>query len=188
MPDIAATTSDAPPPPRPPSPDQSADFRVSETVVEHFEFNPLTFVEDTKALVLDAAGEAVDGLQEFILSEMGECHEVEQGIRNIETLLESHIEKTFVVFEKFALRNLFGIPKDLTVVLSHYQGYDFSVTEEKMSQLDSNLEVMRHKLQEALRHSQALARQHQVVDRDIRQMRPLLERLQPLHALAQERG
>ena len=66
-------------------------------------------------------------------------------------LLEKSIDSKFDRFELYCLKNIFSFPKDLNVVLPHYQvplyifiqGYDMNVTMEEEEQLDLKIDQLR---------------------------------------------
>ena len=49
--------------------------------------------------------------------------EIEEGLHQLETLLESTVDKNFDKFEIYVLRNILSVPEDLAswVRLSHYE-------------------------------------------------------------------
>lgn len=55
-------------------------------------------------------------------AEENKQYEIENGVHQLETLLESSIDKNFDIMEIFALRNMLAIPEDVKdwVKLQHY--------------------------------------------------------------------
>ncbi|CAG8971308.1 hypothetical protein HYALB_00001475 [Hymenoscyphus albidus] len=55
-------------------------------------------------------------------------HEIENGVHQLETLLEAKIDKNFDRLEIYALRNILSVPAEVRtwVRLSHYEGLNFS--------------------------------------------------------------
>lgn len=67
-------------------------------------------------------------------------------MHKFETLLESSVDKNFDRFELYALKNLFGVPEDVDIVLPHYEALDFEIGVEKEQALDEELEVLRRRV------------------------------------------
>ncbi|EHL00242.1 putative Kinetochore-associated protein MTW1 [Glarea lozoyensis 74030] len=59
-------------------------------------------------------------------------HEIENGVHQLETLLEAKIDKNFDKLELYALRNILSVPPDVRdwVRLSHYEGLNFAPDED----------------------------------------------------------
>jgi kinetochore protein Mis12/MTW1 len=59
-------------------------------------------------------------------------HEIENGVHQLETLLEAKIDKNFDKLELYALRNILSVPPDVRdwVRLSHYEGLTFTPDED----------------------------------------------------------
>jgi kinetochore protein Mis12/MTW1 len=62
-------------------------------------------------------------------------HEIENGVHQLETLLEAKIDKNFDRLEIYALRNILSVPPEVRdwVRLSHYEGLDFKVDKDAPS-------------------------------------------------------
>lgn len=62
-------------------------------------------------------------------------HEIENGVHQLETLLESKIDKNFDRWEIYVIRNILNIPDELRdwVRLDQYNGLNFSTTAEEGS-------------------------------------------------------
>ena len=67
-------------------------------------------------------------------------------MHKFETLLEASVDKNFDRFELYALKNLFGVPEDVDIVLPHYEALDFEIAADKEEALDRELEVLRQQL------------------------------------------
>ncbi|RKP34092.1 centromere protein Mis12, partial [Dimargaris cristalligena] len=93
----------------------------AELIIEHFGFTPLSCIDDIINAVNDILYQATSSLERFITKEMGECPEAEQGIHQIETLLENAVDKYFDIFELYSLRNIFSIPPDANITLPHHE-------------------------------------------------------------------
>ncbi|KAF9573813.1 hypothetical protein EC968_007884 [Mortierella alpina] len=134
-----------------------------QLLTEHFGFSPLSFVDDVINSVNNMIYQASMALQEFIESEMqkvvaGEYGHVElpqdmdpltesaKGMHKFETLLEAAVDKNFDRFELYALKNLFGVPEDVDIMLPHYESLDFGISVEREEKLDNDLELVRRQL------------------------------------------
>ena len=84
--------------------------------------------------------------------------EVENGVHQLETLLEAKIDHNFDKMEVFALRNMLSVPPDVRdwVRLSHYQGLNFALDRDAPSA--ESITLQRRKLREVEKlHSLLLA-------------------------------
>ncbi|CAG8733591.1 1002_t:CDS:2 [Cetraspora pellucida] len=117
-----------------------------ETLVEHFGFAPISVIDDVINSVNDLLYTAIMGLEQFVLSELNSSEEVDQGIHQVETLLESLVDHHFDMFEIYTLRNIFAIPDKLEIVLPHREGMDFTLDQAKEERVDQELDAMRKKV------------------------------------------
>ncbi|KAG0204393.1 hypothetical protein BGX28_003645 [Mortierella sp. GBA30] len=134
-----------------------------QLLTEHFGFSPLSFVDDVINSVNNMIYQASMALQEFIENEMQKVvagtyghlelpsdvdpmTESAKGMHKFETLLEAAVDKNFDRFELYALKNLFGVPEDVDIVLPHYEALDFEISVEKEEKLDEELELLRRQL------------------------------------------
>jgi kinetochore protein Mis12/MTW1 len=86
--------------------------------------------------------------------------EVENGVHQLETLLETKIDKNFDKLEVWALRNILSVPPEVRdwVRLSHYQGLNFSLNGEGDRPSTESITLQRRKLREVEKlHSLLLA-------------------------------
>lgn len=67
-------------------------------------------------------------------------------MHKFETLLESSVDRNFDRFELYALKNIFGVPEDVDIVLPHYEALDFSIAFEHEQELDDELETLRRQV------------------------------------------
>ncbi|KAF0525183.1 Mis12-domain-containing protein [Gigaspora margarita] len=117
-----------------------------ETLVEHFGFAPISAIDDVINSVNELLYTAIMGLEQFVLSELKSSEEVDQGIHQVETLLESLVDRHFDMFEIYALRNIFAIPDKLEIVLPHREGMDLTSDQTKEEYVDQELDAMRKKV------------------------------------------
>ncbi|KAF9436466.1 hypothetical protein BGZ76_003897 [Entomortierella beljakovae] len=138
---------------------KARQIRQQQLLTEHFGFSPLSFVDDVINSVNNMIYQASMALQEYIEAQMDEMiaqhelpdsHDVKiesaKSMHQFETLLESSVDKNFDRFELYALKNLFGVPEDVDIVLPHYESLDFNIKVEREQNLDSQLEVLRRKV------------------------------------------
>ena len=67
-------------------------------------------------------------------------------MHKFETLLEAAVDKNFDRFELYALKNLFGVPEEVDIVLPHYEALDFGISLEREEALDQELEILRQQV------------------------------------------
>ncbi|ORY01219.1 Mis12-domain-containing protein [Basidiobolus meristosporus CBS 931.73] len=126
--------------------DSNAVALATELVTEHLGFLPLAFVDDVINSVNELIYQATSSLERFVESELGANEHVEQGINQIETLLESAVDKNFDIFELYVLKNIFTIPPGVNVELPHYKNVDYTLSMEEDEKLDEELEQLRKQL------------------------------------------
>ncbi|KAF8942699.1 hypothetical protein BGZ47_006212 [Haplosporangium gracile] len=140
---------------------KSRQVYQQQLLTEHFGFSPLSFVDDVINSVNNMIYQASMALQEFVENEM-EAWAVQhrnqlpknydakvesaKGMHKFETLLEAAVDKNFDRFELYALKNLFGVPEDVDIVLPHYEALDFGIGADKEEALDKELELLRQQV------------------------------------------
>ena len=85
-------------------------------------------------------------------------HEIENGVHQLETLLEAKIDKNFDRMELWAFRNILSVPPEIRdwVRLSHYEGLNF--TQDNDAPNTESVTMQRKKLRETQKlHSLLLA-------------------------------
>ena len=83
--------------------------------------------------------------------------EIENGVHQLETLLEAKIDKNFDKLEVWALRNVLSVPSEVRdwVQLSHYEGLNFTSNDDAPS--TESIMLQRRKLRETQKlHSSLL--------------------------------
>ncbi|CAL3965075.1 hypothetical protein PZA11_002092 [Diplocarpon coronariae] len=75
-------------------------------------------------------------------------HEIENGVHQLETLLEAKIDKNFDRLEIYALRNILSVPPEVRdwVRLSHYEGLSF--VQDKDAPSAESVKLQRRRLRE----------------------------------------
>ncbi|KAL7272860.1 hypothetical protein RUND412_004307 [Rhizina undulata] len=155
-------------------------------LTEHLSWTPLTLVDDIINTMNALLYKSVEAVESFminsappslgfhpptgtipdtddagnILYSPSELEEIENGIHQLETLLENTIDKNFDRFELFVLRNILNVPEDLVgwVRLKHHENLDFSgSSQRKIDQPPAHEEHVRLRtLRQRLLASQAL--------------------------------
>lgn len=101
--------------------------------------------------------------------------EIENGVHQLETLLESTVDKNFDKLEIYALRNILTVPEDLApwMRLSHYRGLNFSMTDDGPSV--ESLQLLRRKVKETQKLNKELQIQSRRNAAIIEQLHGLLQ-------------
>ncbi|KAF9345660.1 hypothetical protein BGX26_002897 [Mortierella sp. AD094] len=138
---------------------KARQIHQQQLLTEHFGFSPLSFVDDVINSVNNMIYQASMALQEYVEVQMDDMAardalpentdvkaECGKCMHKFETLLESSVDKNFDRFELYALKNLFGVPEDVDIVLPHYEALDFDIGVEKEQNLDEQIEILRRKV------------------------------------------
>ncbi|KAH6681812.1 Mis12 protein-domain-containing protein [Halenospora varia] len=101
-------------------------------------------------------------------------HEIENGVHQLETLLEAKIDKNFDKLELFSLRNMLSVPPEVRdwVRLSHHEGLNFTVDEDAPS--SEGVSVLRKRLRETQKLHQLLVSETAKNDATITALKGLL--------------
>ncbi|KAF2492381.1 putative MIND kinetochore complex component Mtw1, partial [Lophium mytilinum] len=154
-------------------------------LTEHFKFTPLTLIDDIINAVNERAYHATDAIESSLLAadpmqlgfesrakEEGRVPEtddegkqvfpeakleIDEGVHQLETLLENTIDKNFDRFEIYTLRNVLTVPEDLVpwVRLGHYENLTIPAPNATTPTPES-LQQLRRKLQETQKLHAAL--------------------------------
>jgi kinetochore protein Mis12/MTW1 len=152
--------------------DASTSERPNNTdllVPELFGFEPIHLLDDIFNVAQDAVIFSTEAMDKFLTGWSGRRREVraeqglpplkapngeewtgeeeiEQGLVSLQTLLDTHVDEVFDMFEVWALRNVFKVPDDAEqVVLPHHKGLDLNVREGKEAELLAEIEELRRK-------------------------------------------
>ncbi|KAF8863839.1 Mis12-domain-containing protein [Acephala macrosclerotiorum] len=142
-------------------------------LTEHFTYRPTALIDDIVNSINVLAFKATEAVEKGLLGanpsdlgfkisppttleaqEAGKAiaeaakHEIENGVHQLETLLEAKIDKNFDRLEIYALRNILSIPPEVRdwVRLSHYEGLSF--TQDKDAPNTESVTLLRRKLRE----------------------------------------
>ncbi|OCK81614.1 Mis12-domain-containing protein [Lepidopterella palustris CBS 459.81] len=156
-------------------------------LTEHFRFTPITLIDDVINAVNERAYHASDAIESSLMGadptilgfgsraetegripetdEEGKPVfpearlEIEEGVHQLETLLENTIDKNFDKFEIYTLRNVLTVPEELVpwVRLEHYDNLTLP-SPNTPTPTPESLQLLRRKLQETQKlHSALLA-------------------------------
>ncbi|KUJ21068.1 uncharacterized protein LY89DRAFT_577222 [Mollisia scopiformis] len=142
-------------------------------LTEHFTYRPTALIDDIVNSINVLAFKATEAVEKGLLGanpsdlgfkipppttpeaqEAGRAiaeaakHEIENGVHQLETLLETKIDRNFDRLEIFALRNILSVPPEVRdwVRLSHYEGLTF--TQDKDAPNSESVTLLRKKLRE----------------------------------------
>ncbi|CAG8530541.1 1803_t:CDS:2 [Acaulospora morrowiae] len=150
----------------------------SEILIEHFEFSPISVIDDVIDSVNELMYQALIGLERFVEKKSKSEEEIEQGMHQVETLLETLIDHNFDMFELYVMRNIFAIPENVKIVLPHQEGMDYTLDQSKEDQIDKELELMRKKVLAAKAMNYRLENELLKTDSRIKRMERLKEKLE----------
>ncbi|KAL9596081.1 MAG: hypothetical protein Q9219_006029 [cf. Caloplaca sp. 3 TL-2023] len=175
--------------------------QVEALLTEHFRYTPLSLIDDiinTVNTIIYRAIEAIEnGLFSIPPQQLGyspdpdpsannvssvpddPAHpdakdEIENGVHQLETLLEATVDKTFDKFEIYTLRNILTVPDDLApwMRLGHYEGLTLPVP--PTAPTPESILSLRRKVQETRKLNVALRTMHASNATTIAQLRSLL--------------
>ncbi|KAF6231784.1 hypothetical protein HO173_010086 [Letharia columbiana] len=166
-------------------PNRQADALLTE----HFQYTPLSLIDDIINAVNTIIYQAIEALENGLLSippkQLGFARhqspstisipdtdgdgnveypeattELENGVHQLETLLESTVDKSFDKFEIYTLRNILTIPDDLSpwMRLAHYEDIQLPIS--SSAPTPESILLLRRKLQETRKLNLALRSTH----------------------------
>ncbi|KAL4956008.1 Mis12 protein-domain-containing protein [Aspergillus filifer] len=157
------------------------DDLTTSLLTEHFSYTPLVndIINSINNLIYQAISSLESGLLSTPAERLGFAHanngstipdtdedgnvvypeaqlEIENGLHQLETLLEATVDKAFDKFEIFVLRNIFRVPDDLMgwIRLKHYENISLNPSPDAPT-VDTIL-ALRQKLQETKKLNRAL--------------------------------
>ncbi|KAE8350877.1 Mis12 protein-domain-containing protein [Aspergillus coremiiformis] len=174
---------------------------TTSLLTEHFSYTPLSLVDDVINSINNLIYQAISSLETGLLStppeRLGFAHasngstipdtdedgnvvypearlEIENGLHQLETLLEATVDKAFDKFEIIILRNSFRVDDDLLawIRLNHYEGLDLNPSSDAPS--PETILGLRKRLQETKRLNRALKQESARNDAIISQLRSIL--------------
>ncbi|MCJ1439354.1 hypothetical protein MMC27_008746 [Xylographa pallens] len=167
-----------------------ADSRssIDALLTEHFRYTPLSLIDDIINTVNAIIYRAVQAIENGLLSTPPQAlgfaddtstnisipdadgdgnvdfpearAEIENGVHQLETLLEATVDKLFDKFEIYTLRNILTVPDDLApwVRLAHYG--DLTLPLPASAPTSASVVALRRKLQETNKLNLALEHEH----------------------------
>ncbi|KAM5435410.1 hypothetical protein McanMca71_005316 [Microsporum canis] len=169
-------------------------------LTEHFSYTPLSLIDDVinsvNNLIYQAISSLEDGLQSTPPERLGFRHgpgtipdtdddgniqypearlEIENGLHQLETLLEATVDKAFDKFEIYVLRNVLTVPEDLTgwIRLSHHEGLSLEPSRED-APTEESLTLQRQKLRETKKLNRLLTQECARNDAVLSQLRSMV--------------
>ncbi|KAK2751071.1 hypothetical protein FQN57_000146 [Myotisia sp. PD_48] len=173
---------------------------TTSLLTEHFSYTPLSLIDDiinsVNNLIYQAISSLEDGLQGTPPERLGFKHdpntipdtddhgnilypearlEIENGLHQLETLLETTVDKAFDKLEIYVLRNILTVPEDLAswIRLSHHEGLSFEPTNPNAPTPDS-ITNQRKQLRETKKLNRLLTRECARNDAILAQLRSIL--------------
>ncbi|PYH87724.1 MIND kinetochore complex component Mtw1 [Aspergillus ellipticus CBS 707.79] len=190
---------------------------TTSLLTEHFSYTPLSLIDDIINSINNLIYQAISSLETGLLStppeRLGFGHanngstipdtdddgnvvypeaqlEIENGLHQLETLLEATVDKTFDKFELFVLRNTFKIPDDLMgwIRLKHYEDLNLNPPSDAPT-LDT-ISAQRKKLHETKKLNRALKEESARNEAVLAQLRSVVSNVQDADAekAAKEEG
>ncbi|TVY78126.1 Kinetochore-associated protein, partial [Lachnellula suecica] len=141
-------------------------------LTEHLTYRPAALIDDIVNSINILAFKAIDAVERGLLaakpSDIGFKipssaspskveniherikHEIENGVHQLETLLEAKIDKNFDKLELWALRNVLTVPADVRdwVRLAHHDGLNFEQARDEHAPSAESVTMQRRKLRE----------------------------------------
>ncbi|PGG98194.1 hypothetical protein AJ80_09572 [Polytolypa hystricis UAMH7299] len=172
-------------------------------LTEHFTYTPLSLIDDIINSINNLIYQAISSLEDGLLAtppeRLGFSHtltdptsipdtdedgnieypearlEIENGLHQLETLLEANVDKAFDKLEIYVLRNILTVPEDLLgwIRLGHYENLSFGPRNPNAPTLDS-ITHQRKKLRETRKLQRALKQESARNEAIIAQLRSLL--------------
>ncbi|KAJ5114329.1 hypothetical protein NUU61_000088 [Penicillium alfredii] len=156
---------------------------TTSLLTEHLSYTPLSLIDDIINSINNLIYQAISSLESGLLAtppeRLGFAHasngstipdtdedgnvvypeaklEIENGLHQLETLLEANVDKAFDKFEIYLLRNILTVPEDLLswVRLKHYEGLSFTSTPDTPT--PETIHAQRKKLLETRKLNQSL--------------------------------
>ncbi|PYI07165.1 MIND kinetochore complex component Mtw1 [Aspergillus sclerotiicarbonarius CBS 121057] len=178
---------------------------TTSLLTEHFSYTPLSLIDDIINSINNLIYQAISSLETGLLStppeRLGFSHanngstipdtdedgnviypeaqlEIENGLHQLETLLEATVDKTFDKFELFVLRNTFKIPDDLMewIRLKHYENLNLAPPADAPT--PETISAQRKKLHETKKLNRALKQESARNEAVIAQLRSIISKTQ----------
>ncbi|KAL1989666.1 hypothetical protein VTN49DRAFT_6863 [Thermomyces lanuginosus] len=174
-------------------------------LTEHFSYTPLSLIDDIINSINNLIYQAISSLESGLLStppeRLGFSHdknastipdtdadgnvqypeaklEIENGLHQLETLLEASVDKSFDKFEIYVLRNILTVPEDLVnwLRLDHYA--NLSLSNDPDAPTPESIDLLRRKLRETRKLQRALKHEYAQNEAILSQLRAVLSNVQ----------
>ncbi|KAL8767224.1 MAG: hypothetical protein Q9209_006229 [Squamulea sp. 1 TL-2023] len=159
--------------------------QVEALLTEHFRYTPLSLIDDIINTVNTIVYRAIEAIENGLFSippqQLGYSpdkdasgtststvnpdhpeakDEIENGVHQLETLLEATVDKTFDKFEIYTLRNILTVPNELApwMRLRHYEGLTLPLPSNSPS--PESILALRRKVQETRKLNVVLRNTH----------------------------
>ncbi|RDW90240.1 MIND complex subunit MTW1 [Aspergillus mulundensis] len=181
------------------------DDLTTSLLTEHFSYTPLSLIDDIINSINNLIYQAISSLETGLLSipperlGFGQANngstipdtdedgnvvypeaqlEIENGLHQLETLLEATVDKAFDKFEIFVLRNIFRVPDDLMgwIRLKHYENILLNPSPDAPTV--ETILAIRQKLQETKKLNRALKQESARNEVMIAQLKAILSATQ----------
>ncbi|RMZ76389.1 hypothetical protein DV737_g4862, partial [Chaetothyriales sp. CBS 132003] len=167
-------------------------------LTEHLQYTPLSLIDDIINSVNNFIYQGVGSLEAGLVSTPPERlgfkpaagddgepdfsaakKEIEEGLHQLETLLNATVDRNFDKFEIYVLRNILTVPADLApwVRLSHYHGLEYPPAQDAPSV--EQVQLLRRKLTASRALSKSLAQQQARNEAILHQLRALTDSASP---------
>ncbi|KAK2762281.1 hypothetical protein FQN54_001291 [Arachnomyces sp. PD_36] len=174
---------------------------TTSLLAEHFSYTPLSLIDDIINSINNLIYQAISSLENGLLStppeRLGFAHtatesipdtdadgnveypearlEIENGLHQLETLLEATVDKAFDKFEIYVLRNILTVPEDLApwVRLSHYENLSFG-KQSPDAPTPESINLQRQKLHETRKLQRSLKQESARNEAVIAQLKSIL--------------
>ncbi|EAW22207.1 MIND complex subunit MTW1 [Aspergillus fischeri NRRL 181] len=174
---------------------------TNSLLTEHFSYTPLSLIDDIINSINNLIYQAISSLESGLLAtppeRLGFAHannastipdtdedgnvvypeaklELENGLHQLETLLEATVDKAFDKFEIYVLRNIFTVPDDLLnyIRLSHHE--NLFLDPSPNTPTPETIHALRKKLNETKKLNRSLKRESAQNEAVISQLRSIL--------------
>ncbi|GIJ83386.1 hypothetical protein Asppvi_002205 [Aspergillus pseudoviridinutans] len=178
---------------------------TTSLLTEHFSYTPLSLIDDIINSINNLIYQAISSLESGLLAtppeRLGFAHannastipdtdedgnvvypeaklELENGLHQLETLLEATVDKAFDKFEIYVLRNIFTVPDDLLnwIRLSHHE--NLVLDPSPNAPTPETIHALRKKLNETKKLNRSLKRESAQNEAVISQLRSILSTVQ----------
>ncbi|RMZ89472.1 hypothetical protein DV736_g3299, partial [Chaetothyriales sp. CBS 134916] len=171
---------------------------ATSLLTEHLQYTPLSLIDDIINSVNNFIYQGVGSLEAGLVStpperlgfkpaagDNGEPdfaaakQEIEEGLHQLETLLNATVDRNFDKFEIYVLRNILTVPSDVApwMQLSHYRGLNYARPQDTATA--EQVQLLRRKLAASRALSKSLAQQQAQNEAILHQLRAVADSASP---------